>query len=46
MAQSSMDVDEGSRTVEEAVKILNSLDLETATAEEYREYIGELKCRK
>lgn len=46
VAQSSMDVDEGGRTVEEVKKILRSLDLEAASKEEYQQYIGELKCRK
>lgn len=46
VAQNSMDVDEGSRTVEEAVKILNSLGLEAASVQDYRDYLGELKCRK
>ncbi len=46
VAQNSMDVDDGSRTVAEAEKILESLGLQAATAEEYQKYIGELKCRK
>lgn len=46
VAQSEMDVDDGGRTVEEATKILESLGLAAATPEEYRAYIGELKCRK
>ncbi len=46
VAQSSMDVDEGGRTVEEVTKILRSMRLAPASAEEYRSYIGELKCRK
>ena len=46
VAQSSMDVDEGGRTVEEVTKILRSMGLVPASAEEYRSYIGELKCRK
>jgi methylornithine synthase len=46
VAQSSMDVDEGGRTVEEVTKILGSMGLAPASAEEYRSYIGELKCRK
>ncbi len=46
VAQSSMDVDEGGRTVEEVTKILRSMGLAPASAEEYRSYIGELKCRK
>ena len=41
-----MDVDEGGRTVEEVKKILQSLNLEAASKEEYQQYIGELKCRK
>lgn len=46
VAQSSMDVDEGGRTVEEVKKILQSLDLEAASKEDYQQYIEELKCRK
>lgn len=46
VAQNSMDVDDGGRTVEEVKKILEHMGLEAATAEEYRRYIGELKCRK
>lgn len=46
VAQSSMDVDDGNRTVEEVTKILHTLDLEAATAQEYQDYLGELKCRK
>ena len=46
VAQNSMDVDDGGRTVEEVKKILEAMGLEAATAEEYRRYIGELKCRK
>lgn len=46
VAQSSMDVDDGGRTVEEVKKILEAMGLEAATAEEYKKYIGELKCRR
>lgn len=46
VAQSSMDVDEGNRTVEEVVKILHTLGLKAADAKEYQDYLGELKCRK
>lgn len=46
VAQNSMDVDEGGRTVEEVSKILKDMGLEPASAEDYRKYIGELKCRK
>ena len=46
VAQNSMDVDDGGRTVEEVKKILEAMDLDAATAEEYRRYIVELKCRK
>lgn len=46
VAQSSMDVDDGSRTVAEVEKILESLGLEAATPQDYQKYIGELKCRK
>lgn len=46
VAQNSMDVDDGGRTVEEVEKILETLGLEAASAAEYEKYIGELKCRK
>lgn len=46
VAQSSMDVDDGNRTVEEVTKILHTLGLEAASAQEYQDYLGELKCRK
>ncbi|MEG0830066.1 MAG: methylornithine synthase PylB [Anaerovoracaceae bacterium] len=46
VAQNSMDVDDGCRTVAEVEKILETLGLEAATAEEYKEYIGKLKCQK
>ena len=46
VAQNSMDVDDGGRTVEEVKKILEAMDLDAATAEQYRRYIRELKCRK
>ncbi len=45
VAQNSMDVDDGGRTVEEVEKILETLGLEAASAAEYEKYIGELKCR-
>lgn len=45
VAQNSMDVDEGGRTVQEVTKILHTLGLEAATVQEYREYIGGRKCR-
>lgn len=40
VAQNSMDVDEGGRTVEEAAVILAEMGLEPATAAAYRRYIG------
>ena len=43
VAQSTMDVDEGGRTVEEARNILNNMGLSIASAAEYKEYIGALK---
>ena len=46
VAQNSMDVDEGGRTVEEVTRILQGMGLEAATADDYMKYIGELKCRK
>lgn len=46
VAQNSMDVDDGGRTVEEVKKILETMELEAATAQDYKDYIGALKCRK
>lgn len=49
VAQGSMDVDEGGRTVEEATGILKEMGLAVATKEEYREYLkraGERQCRR
>lgn len=46
VAQSSMDVDEGGRTVEEASAILGNLGLEPATAEEYRKFLLDLGSGK
>lgn len=43
VAQSTMDVDEGGRTVEEASAILRKLGLEAATAEEYMNYLSRLR---
>jgi methylornithine synthase len=42
VAQNSMDVDEGGRTVEEASQILKSMGLRQATAAEYREYLSSI----
>ncbi len=42
VAQNSMDVDEGGRTVKEAVTILNEIGLEAASATEYIDYIEKL----
>jgi len=46
VAQNSMDVDEGGRTVEEATVILRNLGLEPATAEEYRNFLLDLGSGK
>lgn len=43
VAQNSMDVDDGGRTVEEVTKLLKEMNIEVATAQEYRDYIGGLK---
>ncbi|MGI6766752.1 MAG: methylornithine synthase PylB [Lentihominibacter sp.] len=45
VAQNSMDVDDGGRTVEEVKKILEAIGLKAASTEEYRKYLGELKRR-
>ncbi len=45
VAQNSKDVDDGGRTVEEVTKILENMGLQSATAEEYKEYLKVLKCR-
>lgn len=45
VAQSTMDVDEGGRTVEEAEHILSSMGLSIASADEYREYLKVLTER-
>lgn len=44
VAQSCKDVDEGGRTVEEVSRILDTMNLRTATNKEYSDYIGGLKC--
>ena len=46
VAQSSMDVDEGGRTVEEASVILRNMGLEPAAAEEYKNYLSGLRRGK
>ncbi|HWQ79058.1 MAG TPA: methylornithine synthase PylB [Anaerovoracaceae bacterium] len=46
VAQSTMDVDEGGRTVEEASAILRRLGLEPAAAEEYKNYLSHLRSGK
>lgn len=46
VAQSTMDVDEGGRTVEEASAILRKLGLEPAVAEEYKDYLSRLRSGK
>jgi methylornithine synthase len=43
VAQSTMDVDEGGRTVEEASAILKKVGLEPASAEEYKSYLSRLR---
>ncbi|QOX62342.1 methylornithine synthase PylB [Anoxybacterium hadale] len=43
VAQNSMDVDEGGRTVAEAAGILKNMGLEPASAEEYRDYLTTLR---
>ncbi|MEA4922480.1 MAG: methylornithine synthase PylB [Eubacteriaceae bacterium] len=43
VANSVLEVDEGGRTVEEVRHILGEMGLKTATAKEYKEYIGGLK---
>jgi len=40
VAQSTMDVEEGGRTVEEASAILRKMGLQPASAEEYKEYLS------
>lgn len=42
VAQNSMDVDEGGRTVEEVNSILRNMGMEPATDSEYRDYINQL----
>jgi len=46
VAQSSMDVDEGGRTVEEVKHILGSLGLHVASTDEYKEYLKVLMGRQ
>lgn len=46
VAQSSMDVDDGGRTVEEASAILRNMGLEPATAKEYADYLPVLRSGK
>jgi len=46
VAQSSMDVDEGGRTVAEASRIIESLGLAPGTVDEYKEYLDQLKARQ
>jgi len=46
VAQSSMDVDEGGRTVEEASAILKNMGLRPATAAEYRNHLKNLQNRR
>lgn len=45
VAQNSMDVDDGGRTVKEVTTILSDVGMEPATAEEYRDYIGDLNLK-
>ena len=44
VAQASMDVDEGGRTVSEASRIIESLGMQVATAQEYQDYLIQLKA--
>ena len=44
VAQSSMDVDEGGRTVAEASRIISDLGMEAGTAADYQAYLAELKA--
>jgi hypothetical protein len=46
VAQSCMDVDDGGRTVEEASVILRNMGLEPATADEYKDFLQELRSGK
>ena len=46
VAQSSMDVDEGGRTVAEASRIISDLGMEAGTAADYQAYLAELKAMK
>lgn len=43
VAQSSMDVDEGGRTVLEASRIISDLGMQVGTPESYKEYLSQLK---
>jgi methylornithine synthase len=46
VAQSSMDVDEGGRTVAEASRIINDMGMQPGTAAQYEEYLAKLKAMK
>lgn len=46
VAQNTMDVDEGGRTVQEAEQILGTMGLSVASAEEYKEYLKVLMKRQ
>ena len=46
VAQNSMDVDEGGRTVEEAEQILMNLGLQPASAQDYKDYLSKRKGSK
>ena len=46
VAQSSMDVDEGGRTVLEASRIISDMGMEVGTPESYKEYLTLLKKMK
>jgi len=46
VAQSSMDVDEGGRTVAEASKIILDMGMQVGTPESYKEYLVKLKAMK
>jgi methylornithine synthase len=46
VAQSSMDVDEGGRTVAEASRIIADMGMEAGTAAQYKDYLAKLKAMK
>lgn len=46
VAQSSMDVDEGGRTVAEASRIITDMGMQPGTPDQYQEYLAKLKAMK